>query len=166
VLLENQNATICVPCDWARTLEPIIAPKHEKRVPLFDDQVISTHGRGMTDRETRGHLEEICDVEVSPDLISWVTNAIWTRFASGPHRRKKLHEKRLRGVALGVSLEGKKEVLGLWIAETEGAKLWMGVLTELKNRGARDILIACMDGLSGFPDAARWCTRRPARSGA
>jgi len=79
---------ICVPRDRAGTLEPIIAPKHEKHVPLFDDQVISTHGRGMTDRETREHLEEICDVEVSPDLISWVTNAIWTRFASGPHRRK------------------------------------------------------------------------------
>ena len=185
VLLENQSATISVPRDRAGTFGPIIVPKHEKRVPLFNDQIISMYGRGMTDREIRGHLEEIYDVEVSPDLISRVTDAVLDEVREWQNRPLDasyaivyLDALRVKGridgkscmksvyVALGVNFEGKKEVLGLWIAETEGAKFWMGVLTELKNRGARDILIACMDGLSGFPDAARWCTRRPARSGA
>ena len=171
VLLENQGATISVPRDRARTFEPMIVPKHEKRVPLFNDPM---YGRGMTDREIRGHLEEIYEVGVSPDLISRVTYAVLDEVREWQNRPLDksyaivyLDALRVRGridgkscmksvcVALGVNFEGKKEVLGLRIAETEGAKFRMGVLTELKNRGVQDILIACMDGLSGFPDAVR-----------
>jgi transposase-like protein len=174
VLLENQSATIEVPRDRNGTFEPIIVPKHEKRLPLFNDQIISMYGRGMSDREIQGHLEEIYNVEVSPDLISRVTNAVLDEVREWQNRPLEksypivyLDALRVRGredgksclksvyTALAVNFEGQKEVLGLWIAENEGAKFWLGVLTELKNRGVQDILIACMDGLSGFPEAVR-----------
>jgi transposase-like protein len=174
VLLENQSAEIEVPRDRNGTFEPIIIPKHEKRVPLFNDQIISMYSFGMTDRDIKAHLEKIYDVEVSPDLISRVTNAVIEEVREWQNRPLEksyaivyLDAIRIRGredgkscmksvyVALGVDFEGKKEVLGLWIAENEGAKFWMGVLTEIKNRGVQDILIACMDGLTGFPEAVR-----------
>ena len=174
VLLENQKAVIEVPRDRNGTFEPVIVPKHERRLPLFNDQIISMYGRGMTDREIRGHLEEIYNVEVSPDLISRVTNAVLDEAREWQNRPLEksyaivyLDALRVRGrhdgksalrsvyVALGVNFEGKKEVLGLWVAESEGAKFWAGVLAELRNRGVADILIACMDGLSGFPEAVR-----------
>ena len=132
VLLENQSATITVPRDRAGTFEPIIVPKHEKRVRLFDDQIISMYGRGMTDREICGHLEEIYDVEVSPDLISRVTHAVLDEVREWQNRPLDksyaivyLDALRVKGrldgkscmksvyVALGVDFEGKKEVLGL-----------------------------------------------------
>jgi transposase-like protein len=132
------------------------------------------YGRGMSDREIQGHLEEIYNIEVSPDLISRVTNAVLEEVREWQNRPLEksyaivyLDALRIRGredgkscmksvyLALGVNFEGQKEVLGLWIAENEGAKFWMGVLSELKNRGVQDILIACMDGLSGFPEAVR-----------
>jgi len=174
VLLENQSATIEVPRDRNGTFEPVIVPKHEKRVPLFNDQIISMYARGMSDREIQGHLEEIYNIEASPDLISRVTNAVLDEVKEWQNRPLEksypivyLDALRVRGredgksrmksvyIALAVNFEGKKEVLGLWIAENEGAKFWMGVLTELKNRGVQDILIACMDGLTGFPEAVR-----------
>jgi transposase-like protein len=174
VLLENQMATIEVPRDRNSTFEPIIIPKHEKRVPLFNDQIISMYGRGMSDREIQGHLEEIYNIDVSPDLISRVTNAVLEEVREWQNRPLEksyailyLDALRVRGredgksclksvyLALGVNFEGQKEVLGLWISENEGAKFWMGVLSELKNRGVHDILIACMDGLTGFPEAVR-----------
>jgi len=174
VLLENQETTIEVPRDRNGTFEPIIVPKHQKRLPLFNDQIISMYGRGMSDRKIQDHLEEIYSVEVSPDLISRVTNAVLEEVRDWQNRPLEksyaivyLDALRVRGredgkscmksvyVALGVNFEGQKEVLGLWIAENEGAKFWMGVLAELKNRGVKDILIACMDGLSGFPEAVR-----------
>ena len=174
ILLENQSASIGVPRDRNGTFEPIIVPKHEKRVPLFNDQIISMYSRGMSDREIQGHLEEIYNVDVSPDLISRVTNAVLDEVREWQNRPLDksypilyLDALRIKGrlggkscilsvyIALGVNFEGKKEVLGLWIAENEGAKFWMGVLSELKNRGVEDILIACMDGLTGFPDALR-----------
>jgi len=174
VLLENQSTTIEVPRDRNGTFEPIIVPKHEKRAPLFNDQIISMYGRGMTDREIQGHLEEIYSIKVSPDMISRVTNAVldavkeWqNRPLDASYAIVYLDALRVKGredgksclksvyTALGVNFEGQKEVLGLWIAETEGAKFWMGVLAELKNRGVQDILIACMDGLTGFPEAVR-----------
>ena len=129
---------------------------------------------GMTDRDIKSHLEKIYNVEVSPDLISRVTNSVLEEVREWQNRPLEksypilyLDALRVKGkedgksciksvyVALGVNFEGQKEVLGLWIAENEGAKFWMGVLTELKNRGVQDILIACMDGLSGFPEAVR-----------
>jgi transposase-like protein len=174
VLLENQEATIEVPRDRNGTFEPVIVPKHQKRLPLFNDQMISLYARGMTDRKIQDHLEEIYNVEVSPDLISRVTNAVLEEVREWQNRPLEksyaivyLDALRVRGredgkscmksvyVALGVNFEGQKEVLGLWIAENEGAKFWMAVLTELKNRGVQDILIACMDGLTGFPEAVR-----------
>jgi transposase-like protein len=174
VLLENQSATIEIPRDRNSSFEPIIIPKREKRVPLFNDQIISMYSFGMTDRDIKAHLEKIYNVEVSPDLISRVTNAVieevreWqNRPLDSSYAIVYLDALRVRGredgksclksvyTALGVNFEGQKEVLGLWIAENEGAKFWMGVLSELKNRGVKDILIACMDGLSGFPDAVR-----------
>jgi transposase-like protein len=174
VLLENQSAAIEVPRDRNGTFEPIIVPKHEKRVPLFNDQIISMYSFGMSDRDIRTHLEKIYNVEVSPDLISRVTNAALEEVREWQNRPLEksyaavyLDALRVRAkedgksciksvyVALGVNFEGKKEVLGLWTAQTEGAKFWMGVLTELKNRGVQDILIACMDGLTGFPEAVR-----------
>jgi transposase-like protein len=174
VLLENQSTTIEVPRDRNGTFEPVIVPKHEKRVPLFNDQIISMYARGMSDREIKGHLEKIYNVEVSPDLISRVTDAVLDEVHEWQNRPLEksypivyLDAIRVNGriegksckksvhIALGVNFEGKKEVLGLWIAENEGAKFWMGVLSELKNRGVADILIACMDGLTGFPEAVR-----------
>ena len=174
VLLENQEATIEVPRDRNGTFEPVIVPKRQKRLPLFNDQIISMYARGMTDRKIKDHLEEIYNVEVSPDLISRVTNAVLEEVREWQNRPLEksfaivyLDALRVKGredgkscmksvyMALGVNFEGRKEVLGLWIAENEGAKFWMGVLAELKNRGVQDILIACMDGLSGFPEAVR-----------
>jgi transposase-like protein len=172
VLLENQSALIEVSRDRNGTFEPVIMPKHEKRVPLFNDQILSMYSFGMTDRDIQSHLEKIYDVEVSPDLISRVTNAVLDEVREWQNRPLEksyaivyLDALRVKGredgksclksvyTALAVTFEGKKEVLGLWIAENEGAKFWAGVLTELKNRGLEDILIACMDGLTGFPGA-------------
>lgn len=174
VLLENQSATIEVPRDRNGTFEPLIAPKHEKRLPLFNDQIISMYSFGMTDRDIKAHLEKIYNVEVSPDLISRVTDAVLEEVKEWQNRQLEksyaivyLDALRIKSrqegksclksvyVALGVNFEGKKEVFGLWIAENEGAKFWMGVLNGLKNRGVEDILIACMDGLTGFPEAVR-----------
>ena len=174
VLLENQSAEIEVPRDRNGTFEPIIIPKHEKRVPLFNDQIISMYSFGMSDRNIKEHLEKIYNVEVSPDLISRVTNAVLDdvrEWQSRPLEKSYpivyLDALRVKGredgksclksvyTALGVNFEGQKEVLGFWIAENESAKFWMGVLNELKNRGVHDILIACMDGLTGFPEALR-----------
>jgi transposase-like protein len=174
VLLENQSTAIEVPRDRNGSFEPVIIPKHEKRVPLFNDQIISMYAFGMTDRDIKAHLENIYNVEVSPDLISRVTNAVLEEVREWQNRPLEpsypivyLDALRVKGreegksclksvyTALGVNFEGKKEVLGLWIAENEGAKFWMGVLTELRNRGVQDMLIACMDGLTGFPEAVR-----------
>lgn len=174
ILLENQETTIEVPRDRNSTFEPIIVPKHEKRTPLFNDQIISMYSFGMTDRDIKAHLEKIYNVDVSPDLISRVTNAVLEEVREWQNRPLEksyvivyLDALRVKSkedgksvnksvyVALGVNFEGQKEVLGLWIAQTEGAKFWMGVLTELKNRGVQDILFACMDGLTGFPEAVR-----------
>ena len=174
VLLENQSTTIEVPRDRNGSFEPIIVPKHERRLPIFNDQIISMYSFGMTDRDIKAHLEKIYNVEVSPDLISRVTNSVLEEVREWQNRPLEktypiiyLDALRVKGredgksclksvyTALGVNFEGQKEILGLWIAENEGAKFWMGVLTELKNRGVEDILIACMDGLTGFPDALR-----------
>jgi transposase-like protein len=149
-------------------------PKREKRVPLFNDQIISMYSFGMSDRDIKAHLEKIYNVEVSPDLVSRVTNEVLEEVREWQNRPLEksyaivyLDALRVKAredgkscvksvyVALGVNFEGKKEVLGLWIAQNEGAKFWMGVLSELKNRGVKDILIACMDGLTGFPEAVR-----------
>jgi transposase-like protein len=172
VLTESGQVQIDVPRDRAGTFEPQLVRKRQRRLPGFDDKVIGLYARGMTVREIRGHLEELYEVEVSPDLISTVTDAVLDEVAAwqsrtlanvwpivyldalvlkvreaGTVRNKAVH------IALGVNLEGRKEVLGLWTGENEGAKFWLHVVTELRNRGVEDIFIACCDGLKGFPDA-------------
>jgi len=158
--------------DRAGTFEPQILPKHQTRFSGFDDKIVSMYARGMTTREIEGHLKEIYGVEVSPGLISQVTEAVneevktWQNRALEPIYGivyldalyvKMRHEGRVENravyVALGVDLEGRKEVLGLWTSANEGAKFWLSVLTELKNRGVKDMLIVCVDGLKGFPQA-------------
>jgi putative transposase len=161
-----------VPRDRASTFEPQILPKHQTRFSGFDDKIVSMYARGMTTREIEGHLKEIYGVEVSAGLISQVTEAVseevraWQGRALEPIYRivyldalyvKMRHEGRVENravyVAMGVDLEGHKEVLGLWTSANEGAKFWLAVLTELKNRGVKDMLIVCVDGLKGFPQA-------------
>jgi putative transposase len=163
---------IDVPRDRAGTFEPRIVAKHQTRRAGFDDKIISMYARGMSTREIQMHLEEIYQVEVSPSLISTVTEEVIVEVRAWQNRQLEefypivyldaLHFKvrdsghvRNKAVylAVGVNLDGLKEVLGMWIAQTEGAKFWLSVVTELKNRGVRDIFIACVDGLKGFPEA-------------
>jgi putative transposase len=161
-----------VPRDRASTFEPQILPKHQTRFAGFDDKIISMYARGMTTREIEGHLKEIYGVEVSPALVSQVTDAVseevkrWQNRALEPIYGivyldalyvKMRHEGRVENravyVAIGVDLEGQKDVLGLWCSANEGSKFWLSVLTDLKNRGVKDMLIVCVDGLKGFPQA-------------
>ena len=161
-----------VPRDREGDFEPKIVPKHQRRFDGFDDKILSMYARGMTTREIQGHLHEIYGVEVSPSLISEVTDSVWEEvqtWQSRPLERmyaivyldalfvKMRHEGRVENrsvyVAIGIGLDGRKEVLGLWTGDTEGSKFWLLVMTELKNRGVEDILIACVDGLKGFPEA-------------
>src|SRR6266566_2024071 len=161
-----------VPRDREGQFEPKIVPKHQRRFDGFDDKILSMYARGMTTREIQGHLEEIYGVEMSPSLISEVTDAVIEEVQQWQSRPleplypivyldalfvKMRHEGRVENravfVGIGVSQEGTKEVLGLWTSATEGAKLWLQILTELRNRGVQDILVACVDGLKGFPDA-------------
>jgi len=172
ILTELGDVDIAVPRDRNGEYEPQIVKKHQRRFEGFDDQIISMYGRGMTTRDIQGHLKDIYGVDVSPDLISNVTDEVLKDVKEWQNR---LLEKtypvvyfdalvvngRTEGkvakkavyVALGLNMQGKKDVLGLWIGESEGAKFWMGIMTELKNRGVEDILIACIDGLKGLPDA-------------
>ena len=161
-----------VPRDRNGTFEPQIIEKHQTRFTGFDENIISLYARGMSTREIQQHIEEIYHVEVSPALISSVTDAVLDEVKTWQNRqldavypivyldaiqfkvRDSGHVKsKAIYLAIGVTLEGYKEVLGLWIAQTEGAKFWLQVVTELKNRGVTDIFIACVDGLKGFPEA-------------
>lgn len=161
-----------VPRDRNGSFEPQIIPKHQTRWTGFDEKVISLYARGMTVREIQSHLEEVYGTEVSPTLISSVTDAVIDEVKAWQSRPLDalypivyldcIHVKvrdtgtvRAKAVylALGINLEGSKELLGIWIAQTEGAKFWLQVVTELKNRGVQDIFIACVDGLKGFPEA-------------
>ena len=160
------------PRDRKATFEPKIVVKGQTRWTGFDDKIISMYARGMTTREIQGHLEDIYGIEVSPTLISNVTDAVLEEVKQWQNRpleelypilyldalmvkvRDEGHiQNKAIYVVLGVNLEGQKEVLGLWVAQTEGAKFWLQVLTELQNRGVKDIFIACVDGLKGFPEA-------------
>ena len=163
---------IAVPRDRNGTFEPRIIEKHQTRFTGFDEHIISLYARGLSTREIQQHLEEIYQVEVSPALISSVTDEVRDEVRTWQNRQldevypimylDAIHFKvrdsghvRNKAVylAIGVTLSGLKEVLGLWIAQTEGAKFWLQVVTELKNRGVQDIFIACVDGLKGFPEA-------------
>ena len=160
-----------VPRDRHGSFEPQLIPKHQTRWAGFDDKIISLYARGMTVREIQAHLEEMYGTEVSPSLISSVTDAVadevkaWQARPLEPiypivyldciHVKVREGAVRVKAVylAIGITMTGDKEVLGLWLAQTEGAKFWLQVVTELRNRGVQDIFIACVDGLKGFPDA-------------
>jgi hypothetical protein len=154
------------------TFDPILIAKYQRRFPDFDDKIISMYARGMTVREIRGHLEELYGIDVSPDLISTVTDAVLEAVTEWQGRpldacyplvffdaiRVKIRDEgfvrnKAVYIALGIFLDITKEFLGLWIEQTEGAKFWMRVMNKLRNRGVADILIAVVDGLKGFPGA-------------
>ena len=174
ILTHDQHVELNVPRDRNSEFEPEIVPKYAKRLPLFNEQIISLYSRGMTTRDIQAHLNEIYGVDVSPELISRVTDAVhddvraWRNRplertypivyldalrVNSRHNGK--NENKALYLALGINMDGRKEALGFYLSETEGAKFWMSVLTDLKNRGVEDIFIACMDGLTGFPDAVR-----------
>lgn len=153
------------------TFEPQIVEKHQTRWTGFDDKILSLYARGMTVREIQAHLQEMYGAEVSPSLISSVTDAVADEvkaWQSRPldaiypivyldciHAKVREGTVRVKAVylALGINLAGEKEILSLWIAQNEGAKFWLQVVTELRNRGVQDIFVACVDGLKGFPEA-------------
>src|ERR671929_534108 len=172
VLTDTGQIELEVPRDRQSSFDPQLIAKYQRRFPGFDDKIVSMYARGMSTREIVGHLRELYGIDVSPDLVSAVTDAVLDEVAvwqarplepayplvfldalrvkvrdEGTVRNKAVH------VALGVRPDGTKEVLGLWIEQTEGAKFWLRVMTELKDRGVQDILIAVVDGLKGFPDA-------------
>ncbi len=169
---EFGNMEIAIPRDRNSTFEPVIIPKGETRFTGFDDKIISMYARGMTTRDIQGHLKDMYGVEVSPTLVSQVTDAITEEITLWQNRpleeaypimyldavRVKVRHNgsvinKAVYLAIGVTLDGQKDVLGMWVAETEGAKFWLQVVTELRNRGVKDIFIACVDGLKGFPEA-------------
>jgi putative transposase len=160
------------PRDRNGTFEPKIVAKNQTRWTGFDDKILSMYARGMTTRDIQAHIEEIYGVEVSPGLVSQVTEAVQDEVRQWQNRpleavypivyldalyvrmRDNGHvQNRAVYVAIGINLEGMKEVLGLWTSASEGAKFWLQVLTEIRNRGVEDIFIACVDGLKGFPTA-------------
>jgi putative transposase len=172
VLTATSKVTLAVPRDRAGTFDPQLIAKYQRRFPDFDDKIISMYARGMTVREIRGHLEELYGIDVSPDLISAVTDAVLDEVAEWQSRpldasyplvffdalRVKIRDEgfvrnKAVYIALGLMPDGTKDILGLWIEQTEGAKFWLRVMNELKGRGISDILIAVVDGLKGFPEA-------------
>ena len=172
VTTDGGRIEIEVPRDRAGSFDPQLIAKYQRRFPGFDDKIISLYSRGMTVREIQSHLSEMYGTEISPTLISTVTDAVSEEVKQWQSRPLDavypvvyldcIHVKvrdagavRAKAIylAIGINMEGEKEVLGLWIAQTEGAKFWLGVVTELKNRGVQDIFIACVDGLKGFPEA-------------
>jgi putative transposase len=167
--------TIATPRDRDSTFEPQLIGKHQRRVPGFDEKILALYAKGMTTRDIQEIVRELYGVEISATLVSEITadldaeatawrtrtlDAVWpivyfdgivvhVRGSSGRVSPHTIY------VALGINLEGRKELLGLWLGENEGAKFWLNCLTDLKNRGLRDIFVACIDGLSGFPQAIR-----------
>lgn len=161
-----------VPRDRNGQFSPQIIPKYQTRFNGFDDKIISMYARGMPTRDIQDHLQEIYGVEVSPDLISTVTDAVINDVKEWQSRPldevypilyldatavKVCSEGRVINksayLAIGINLEGFKDVLGIWIEQTEGAKFWLRIMTEIKNRGVKDIFIACVDGIKGFSEA-------------
>src|SRR6266480_3142089 len=172
ILTDQGPLRIRSPRDRKGTFEPQIVGKRQTRWVGFDDRVISLYARGLTVREIQGHLAEIYGTEVSPELISKITDTVLQDAKAWQNRPLERvypivyldalvvkirdgHAVRNHAcyVAIGVNLDGERDVLGLWFQQTEGAKFWLQVLNELKQRGVRDVLICCVDGLKGFPEA-------------
>jgi len=172
ILTKDGPLKIDVPRDRAGSFEPLLIPKHERRFTGFDDKIVAMYARGMTIREVQGFLAEQYGTEVSPEFISSVTDAVMAEVAAWQSRpleamypvvffdalRVKIREdavvrNKAIYLALGVLPDGTRDILGLWIENTEGAKFWMKVFNDLKTRGVADILIAVTDGLKGMPEA-------------
>ena len=172
VLTDTGRMGLEVPRDRLSSFDPQLIAKYQRRFPGFDDKIVSMYARGMSTREIQGHLRDLYGIEVSPDLVSAVTDAVLEEVAEWQNRPlealypliffdairiKVRDEGTVRNkavyVALGVRADGTKEILGLWIEQSEGAKFWLRVMNELKTRGVEDVLIAIVDGLKGFPDA-------------
>ena len=172
MLTGASKVTLDVPRDRAGTFDPKLIAKYQRRFPDFDEKIVSMYARGLTVREIRGHLEELYGIDVSPDLISTITDAVLEAVAEWQGRpldacyplvffdaiRVKIRDEgfvrnKAGYIALGILPDGTKEILGIWIEQTEGAKFWLRVMNELKNRGVADILIAVVDGLKGSPEA-------------
>ncbi|ENI7937317.1 IS256 family transposase [Salmonella enterica] len=172
VLCDDGEIELNTPRDRENTFEPQLIKKHQTRITQMDSQILSLYAKGMTTREIVATFKEMYDADVSPTLISKVTDAVKEQVTEWQNRQLDalypivymdciVVKVRQNGsvinkavfLALGINTEGQKELLGMWLAENEGAKFWLSVLTELKNRGLQDILISCVDGLKGFPDA-------------
>ncbi len=172
VLCDDGEIELNTPRDRENTFEPQLIKKHQTRITQMDSQILSLYAKGMTTREIVATFKEMYDANVSPSLISKVTDAVKEQVTERQNRQPDalypivymdciVVKVRQNGsvinkavfLALGINTEGQKELLGIWLAENEGEKFWLSVLTELKTRGVQDILIACVDGLKGFPDA-------------
>src|SRR3954464_6828416 len=172
VLTDTGKIDLEIPRDRLASFDPQLIAKYQRRFPGFDEKIVSMYARGMSVREIQGHLRDLYGIEVSPDLVSAVTDAVLEEIAEWQNRplealyalvffdaiRVKVRDEgtvRNKAVylALGVRPDGAKEILGLWIEQSEGAKFWLRVMNELRTRGVEDVLIAIVDGLKGFPDA-------------
>ncbi|EEZ40091.1 IS256 family transposase [Photobacterium damselae] len=172
IITDDGEVDIEIPRDREASFEPQLIRKHQTRFQSMDDKILSLYAKGMTTREIVATFKEMYDADVSPTLISKVTDSVLEQVIEWQSRPldevypivyldciviKVRQDKQVINkavyLALGVNMEGQKELLGMWLSETEGAKFWLNVLTELQNRGVNDILIACVDGLKGFPDA-------------
>src|SRR3569833_618157 len=172
VITDTGRIELAVPRDRQASFDPQLIAKYQRRFPGFDGKIVSMYARGMSTREIVGHLRELYGVEVSPDLVSAVTDAVLDEIAAWQARpletayplvffdalRVKIRDEGLGRnkavhTALGVRADGTKEILGLWLEQNEGAKFWLRVMNELRNRGVEDVLLAVVDGLKGFPGA-------------
>lgn len=172
LLCDDDEIKLNTPRDRENSFEPQLFKKHQTRITQMGSQILSLNAKGMTTREIVATFKEMYDADVSPTLIPKVTDAVKEQVTEWQNRQldalypivymdcivvKIRHNGSVINkavfLALGINTEGQKELLGMWLAENEGAKFWLNVLTELKNRGLQDILIACVDGLKGFPDA-------------
>jgi putative transposase len=172
IRMDDGEIEIDTPRDRNGTFEPLLIPKRQRSFKGFDEKIISMYGLGMSTRDIQSHLQEMYGIEVSHELIANATDAVMDEVRTWQHRPldavypilyldamvikvkdgKQVINKSLY-IAMGIDMNGNKDILGLWLANNEGAKFWLSVLNELKNRGVSDIFIACCDGLTGFPEA-------------
>jgi hypothetical protein len=172
VLTENGKLALSIPRDRQSRFEPQLIAKYQRRFPGFDEKIIALYARGMSTRDIQAHLRELYGTEISPELVSAVTDAVLDEVSQWQNRplepvyaivffdclRVKIRDEgtvknKAVYLAIGVRCSGHREVLGIWIEQTEGAKFWLRVMTEIRNRGTHDVLIAVVDGLKGFPEA-------------
>ncbi|MEJ7670103.1 MAG: IS256 family transposase [Casimicrobiaceae bacterium] len=172
VLTDSAKLELAIPRDRQGRFEPALIAKYQRRFPGFDQKIIALYARGMTTRDIQAHLRELYGIEISPELVSAVTDAVLDEAAAWQARplepvyalvffdclRIKIRDEgavknKAVYLAIGMRCSGHKEVLGIWIEQTEGAKFWLRVMTEIRNRGTHDVLIAVVDGLKGFPEA-------------